>query len=413
MNPKKIETENQLLTILNENEMLYLYGAGDVSRTVIKYCSRRKIKISGVCVSKQDDNPSEVMGIKVVPFSDNIVNDNTNLIICIREEGQKEIFDSLNCFKELKVYAISDSLFFELKHILGDYETEIINRINYLERTNAQILSELSYFRNALIRNTPLPILQYFILNIVDHCNLNCKGCNHFSPLAKKRCVELKTIEKDLVQMHVVHGDIPRIGIMGGEPLLHPDINKILIIVRHIFPKTQILLSTNGILLERQKEDFWNICKENDITIRITKYPIQLKYDKIENKILSKGIKIDYFFDGETGSSFDNVSMDINGYQDPVSSFNNCGYANRCVLLNEGKLYTCQIIFGCTFFCKIFKKEMPIEETDYIDIYKCSREEVLEKLAKPLPFCRFCNVSRRSENRMEWGISERKIEEWV
>ena len=37
-----------------------------------------------------------------------------------------------------------------------------------------------------------------FIVDIVDHCNLNCKGCGHFSPLASKSFLDLETFENDL-----------------------------------------------------------------------------------------------------------------------------------------------------------------------------------------------------------------------
>ena len=34
-----------------------------------------------------------------------------------------------------------------------------------------------------------------FIVDIVDHCNLNCKGCGHFSPLASKSFLDIETFE--------------------------------------------------------------------------------------------------------------------------------------------------------------------------------------------------------------------------
>ena len=32
--------------------------------------------------------------------------------------------------------------------------------------------------------------LRGFELHLVDHCNLNCRGCTHFSPLAEKKFFE-------------------------------------------------------------------------------------------------------------------------------------------------------------------------------------------------------------------------------
>ena len=63
-------------------------------------------------------------------------------------------------------------------------------------------------------------MIPYIELHIVDHCNLNCVGCSHFSPLAEpyfKDVDEYREEMKDLSKF-----EIGTIRIMGGEPLLHP-----------------------------------------------------------------------------------------------------------------------------------------------------------------------------------------------
>ena len=48
-----------------------------------------------------------------------------------------------------------------------------------------------------------------FIVDIVDHCNLNCKCCGHFSPLAPKGFLDINTFERDLKRLHeLLHGHI-------------------------------------------------------------------------------------------------------------------------------------------------------------------------------------------------------------
>ena len=56
---------------------------------------------------------------------------------------------------------------------------------------------------------------------------------------------------------------------------------------------------------------------------------------------------------------------------------------------------------------------MVLEEADYIDIYKAkSIQEILAFLAKPIPFCKYCNVKGRTFGH-ERGISKKEIEEWT
>ena len=64
-----------------------------------------------------------------------------------------------------------------------------------------------------------------FIVDIVDHCNLNCKCCGHFSPLAQKSFLDKETFEKDICRLYeLLNGNIHCLELMGGEALLHPQL---------------------------------------------------------------------------------------------------------------------------------------------------------------------------------------------
>jgi len=64
--------------------------------------------------------------------------------------------------------------------------------------------------------------LLYFLYEIVHHCNLNCKGCDHCAPIAEEEFVSVEQIIKDLTLLKSRFFNIFQLGIMGGEPLLHP-----------------------------------------------------------------------------------------------------------------------------------------------------------------------------------------------
>ena len=108
--------------------------------------------------------------------------------------------------------------------------------------------------------------MQYFLYEIVHHCNLNCKGCDHCAPIAEEEFVNLKQFENDLKKIKKTFNSINAFSIMGGEPLLHPQLIEIIKISRKILKKTVILIYTNGINLENQPEKFWEICKKNKIS---------------------------------------------------------------------------------------------------------------------------------------------------
>ena len=54
-----------------------------------------------------------------------------------------------------------------------------------------------------------------FIVDIVDHCNLNCKCCGHFSPLAQKSFLDKETFEKIFVGYTSCKWKYPLFGTYG------------------------------------------------------------------------------------------------------------------------------------------------------------------------------------------------------
>ena len=277
------------------------------------------------------------------------------------------------------------------------------------------MIRQLVYLKNAKQRLTRQRQLSYFVLNILDHCNLRCKGCDHFAAIAEKRFVSLDDIKKDLAQMSkILDGDVARIGVMGGEPLLHLQLKEILIYTRFFFPKTLIQLVTNGLLLLRQDEEFWRICREQNIVIVNTKYPINLDYEAIKKTTAVHGVMFEHYNDtGEITKTSYKIPLDIEGRQNPSKGFIKCFYANRLPLLMEGKLYSCTVAPNVRHFNNRFGTHMELEDGDSLDIYRVKKgSELLKFLSCPKPFCRYCNVSNRSFGH-KWERSKQVISEWV
>ena len=140
------------------------------------------------------------------------------------------------------------------------------------------------------------PSLSYFEVPITDICNLNCKGCLFASNLVQKEKIEhvsFTELEQDAKRMSELFYDIPWIRILGGEPLMHPDIIEIFKSYRKYFPDSEIDLCTNGLLIPKMSREFWDTVKQERISIHISGYkPVYHMLDKID-KIL-KAEKIPY-----------------------------------------------------------------------------------------------------------------------
>lgn len=303
----------------------------------------------------------------------------------------------------------------KLSNELNEQKNEIKKfncTLNDYKRTIKSLEDE---HKTALKSLTPQQSLRSFVYHLADHCNLKCKSCDHFSPLAAEKLANIDSFENDVKRLsELANQNLEIIKLMGGEPLLHPEINKFMEVSRKYFPKTRIEIVTNGLLLNQQNEEFWNACKKFDITIVPTKYPLNIDYDKAKETAQSYGVKYEYYnnTDDVIKTTY-HLPLDIEGKQNAGESFMNCFHANWCVMLKDGKLYTCTIAPNIEHFNKYFGYNLPLTDRDGIDIYKAeSMEEILEFLAKPIPFCKYCKVKERTFNH-EWTTSKKDINEWI
>jgi len=252
-----------------------------------------------------------------------------------------------------------------------------------------------------------------FEVGIVEHCNLNCKGCAHFSPLSEKHFMDIATYSNDVQRLRDILDDlVKRIHIMGGEPLLHPKIDEFLKVTRIYFPKAKIKLVTNGALYKKMNESFWQSCRENKIIITPTRYQCDIDYNVFRKVARKNGVKFRYYYNFfRRTKKLDKYPLDAQGKQDVNTSFKRC--KERCTTLRDGKLFTCPTAAYISIFNEYFDENFCVATDDYIDIYAdINKTEILHRLAQPIPFCKYCKV-REIERGLPWAISERKKSEWV
>ena len=299
---------------------------------------------------------------------------------------------------------------------LSLYKKDFCKQKKCLEDTNKQLKDKYRQLYGVIKRTTPWARLNNFEVHLVEHCNLNCQGCNHYSPLAEKEFMDISVFRRDFARMaELTKGDVNYINLLGGEPLLHENLLDFFPIAREYFPNPTINLVSNGILLSTQSEKFWEDCKKYNITICVTKYPLEnINWDKIEEKINSYGLELVYWGVNKDPIKYSWIfPMDIEGSQDATTNFLDCRDANKCIFLRDGKLFTCVEPPNIHHFNKFFGTNIPVTDRDYIDIYKAKDiNEILDFLAKPIPFCKYCNVKARKYH-IPWDRSKKDIKEWT
>lgn len=286
--------------------------------------------------------------------------------------------------------------------------------IEIARKSIRQMESSMRKLSGSLMKITPRTELK-FEVPIAEHCNLNCFGCDHFSPLAEADFADSLIMSRDFERLsELFHGRASEIVLLGGEPLLHPDIIDFLIMSRKNFQHAKIALLTNGILLLDLSEKFWEVCRDNSIEIRITKYPVKLDFSLMEYRAKKHHVAFRYFEDTDKVlKKMNKFPLDVEGNQDARQMFLSCHRSNQCIYLQRGRLWTCTVAPTVIHFDRFFGTHMFNENENSIDIYKAeSGREILDFLSHPIPFCRHCKINGIERN-IPWKRSERNPNEWV
>ncbi len=231
------------------------------------------------------------------------------------------------------------------------------------------------------------PYMPYLEYHIADHCNLNCKYCEHYSGLVKEPYLhDFDSVKKDLNQLHKFISDIKLIRIMGGEPLLNPDFVKFATHTRELYPLAKIRIVTNAILLKTLDTQTFNALREYDIGFTVSLYPpMQNKVDEIralfeKNKMIYSISKVMDVF---------TVKQSLNPDNDLDKVFDQCFQA-ECHNLYKGKLGICFLPFTQKYFNDYFDKDLPKDEA--IDLYdqNITTEMIKKAMLTPIKRCAYC-----------------------
>ncbi len=267
--------------------------------------------------------------------------------------------------------------------------------------------NEIVWLRKKGKKYNVIPRLE---LNIVDGCNLNCKGCSHFSNLFPKDSVyPISEYEKDLKQIAKI-GELVRLRLLGGEPFLAKNIIKYLSIARKIFSTSDIELVTNGLLIPSIENKVLEEIKNNDISLTISKYPPTLKIKEEIQKTLDKA-DINWRFDNYEISSF-GKNLTLEKTHDKNITSINC-ISNGCIFLRQGKLYKCPLE-GLVYKLETsYHIKFDIEERG-INIYTQQEklyEELINLIMNPIEMCQYCSEKMEFFN---WEIKNiPDLQDWL
>ena len=254
------------------------------------------------------------------------------------------------------------------------------------------------------------PVLYHFEVHVVDHCNLNCRGCAHFSNLCPPTFADLREFEIDMECMAGIFSQVKQIHLLGGEPLLHPQVGEFCRVARAHFPKTRISLVTNATLVMQMNDGFWKALHDNNIILHCNSYPIDLRVADINLKAAASHVRIEWTLPGK---QLLKIPIDSAGGHDAASSFKHCRGLNNRPIVRSGRLYPCAYIAFADVFCDTFGvRGLDVYPTDYIGIRgNPDPEQVFAFLRDPVHWCTNCDMDNREP--YDWARSSCDITEWT
>lgn len=174
--------------------------------------------------------------------------------------------------------------------------------------------------------------------HIVDHCNLTCAECCSLSPLLPTWLAEPEALSQDLAKAAKVLA--PRVfKLVGGEPLLHPALVDILQRVRRAGIASEVSVTTNGLLLGRMSDAFW----EQVDALTISLYPKPRLATDLIAQIEAQAARFNVRLNWKVQDSFVRMTREqVSTDQAEVQRiYHDCWIRERCHMIRDGIFYTC------------------------------------------------------------------------
>lgn len=249
--------------------------------------------------------------------------------------------------------------------------------------------------------------LPYLEFHVADHCNLNCKYCTHYSPLVTRPVfTEYEPFAANLRQLKKNIADIGVIRILGGEPLLNPELGKFIELSRELYPASIITVVTNGLLIDRLDTALIETMRKAMAFFHISFYPpLESKVQEVKKFLYEQGIP---YTITPMIAKF-NKTQTLMPRQD-ADFFYSCFQAS-CTCLHGGKVAPCYAPFTTKYFNQAFEQNLPVEEG--IDLYDDALTTPILKaeLLLPMQRCDYCIAGRP----YDWEIIGKNsaLEDWV
>ncbi|MBL8236334.1 MAG: radical SAM protein [Bryobacterales bacterium] len=221
--------------------------------------------------------------------------------------------------------------------------------------------------------------------HITDHCNLRCDHCCSFSPILKKWLADPAAFREDLLAVRrVVRPSFLK--IVGGEPLLHPQLEELLAIAHELQVGARIQLTTNGLLLRQLSSRSWDCIQMLSVSL----YPEPSLPRDLIRHVAREAARRNVEVSWKMQDKF--TCLDRSSLATPAeaaSTFAGCWIRHRCNSIKDGRFYSCTR----PQYIRKFAADPQRFASDGVPVLTADAARIRQHLtqSEPLHSCFLCN----------------------
>lgn len=190
--------------------------------------------------------------------------------------------------------------------------------------------------------------IPYLEIDVVIGCNLKCEQCSHLSPFRKGLVPADELLQWFRSWSEKI--EPAELDLLGGEPLLHPELPRILRESVKIWDQTEIKLITNGFMFAKVAPEVFRALEETQIQVVISDHcsseADKMKFEEAISKLRNTSVrykirKSNRKWIVQYNTNPEGVACMFSSR--PKRAWETC-LSKTCVALANNKLYKCAVL---------------------------------------------------------------------
>lgn len=282
------------------------------------------------------------------------------------------------------------------------YNSKIKKLAKYFPKYTKKLYLKYVLLRFKIIKRPIIPILEYVV---TTRCTMNCKNCNTFIPYFSSKThienVSFDTFKDDIDKLLKSLDYINMFGFVGGEPLLNPNLYKMIEYacqqkqIKHVFVATNCTIIPNDKLIKALKHKKVGVQISNYSHVKNIKNGVRVKHYEVKDLLEKNKIKISDPHKKTNSNSWQTMPKiypDMQNRNEIIKNYDTC-FGRFCYMFSDGLILQCCV---CVYMTRNLKID-DFVKSEIVDVRNSDnsdelRNSIINFLSKRYSkFCNYCH----------------------